>query len=388
MSDKTAQPIHIEIIDTGLIFRNPLPHVYARHAYFPSVLQLANGEMLASFTVGQAFESADLHTELARSFDQGVTWAHEGRLYPGTPDRATSDTCRLSHGADGEVIAYVIRHDRSRPDCGFVNPDNLGFVETEQLLFRSSDGGRTWSDPQTINPPLVGPAFEMTSPIVPLKGGTWLLPTCTWRGFDGYCPNGMKMVAFRSEDQGRTWPDYIDVMADARDIDIFWESKMVELADGRVLAAAWVYDREAGKDRDNHYAITRGAGIDSPFTEPRSCGLKGQTLNIMEIAPGRVLTVYRRTDVPGLWANISRIEGDQSVNESEHPLWGSGRTGLTAHSGNMAADFTALQFGAPSLIRMHSNEIFVCFWAVEGGVGNIRWIKLRMTESGSGPSDA
>ncbi|WP_135554827.1 sialidase family protein [Paenibacillus cymbidii] len=380
MSALSQSIANLEIVDTGIIYRNPLPYVYSRHAYFPSVIQLAGGDLLASFTVGQAFEAADLHTELSRSRDQGVTWEHEGRLYPGTADRVTSDTCRLSHGAHGEVIAYVIRHNRSRKDCGFVNPGNLGFVEVEQLLFRSSDEGRTWSEPQSIEPPLVGPAFEMTSPIVPLRSGTWILPTSTWKGFDGYCPNGMKMVAFRSEDQGRSWPAYTDVMADERDVDIFWESKMVELSDGRILAAAWVYDRQAGKDRDNHYAITRGKSIDSTFTEPRSCGLQGQTLNFMEISPGQVLTVYRRTDVPGLWANLSRIAGDEWVNESERPLWGSGQAGLTSNSGNMAADFIALRFGAPSLIRIDAGLIFVSFWAVEEGVGNIRWIKLRVID--------
>jgi len=93
---------------------------------------------------------------------------------------------------------------------------------------------------------------------------------------------------------------------------------------------------------------------------------------------GQVLTVYRRTDVPGLWANLSRIAVDEWVNESEHPLWGSGQAGLTSNSGNMAADFTALRFGAPSLIRIDAGLIFVSFWAVEEGVGNIRWIKLRV----------
>jgi len=374
----SEKKLELEIADTGLIYRNPLPHVYARNAYFPSVIQLADGDLLASYTIGQAFESADLHTELSRSRDQGATWEHEGRLYPGTTDRVTSETCRLSHGAEGEVIAYIIRHDRSRENYGFVNPDNLGFVEVEQLLFRSTDGGRTWSEPQLIEPPLEGPAFEMTSPIVPLRSGTWILPTCTWRGFDGYCPNGMKMVAFRSEDGGKTWPTYKDVMVDPQDNDIFWESKMVELSNGKILAAAWVYNQQADKDKENHYVITKDVGIDSPFTEPRSCGLQGQTLNFMEIEPGRVLTVYRRTDVPGLWANISRIDGDEWVNEAQYPLWGSGRSGLTSHSGNMAADFAVLRFGAPSLCRIGTGEIFVCFWAVEDMVSNIRWLKLRI----------
>jgi sialidase-1 len=377
---KTLLTNEIEIVDSGLIYRNPLPHVYSKQAYFPSVLQLENGEMLASFTIGQAFESRDLHTELSRSFDQGLTWELQGPLYPGTEDRVTTDTCRLSHGANGEIIAYVIRHERFREDYGFVNPDNIGFCEIEMLLFRSNDHGHHWSEPERIVPPLVGPAFEMNSSIVPLSDGTWLLPTSTWRGWDGYCPNGMKMVAFASRDQGQTWPNYLDVMVDKSNSNIFWESKMLELDDGRILAAAWVYNELESVDLDNHYVIgTRiGENDHTVFSGPSSCGLKGQTLQLFRLENGKVLTVYRRTDQPGLWANISRIEQEAWINEAQFPLWGTQRTQLTSHSGDMAANFAVLKFGAPAICRMESGLLFVSFWAVEDGVSNIRWIKLRI----------
>jgi hypothetical protein len=58
-------------------------------------------------------------------------------------------------------------------------------------------------------------------------------------------------------------------------VNIYWESKIIELSDGRLLSAAWVYDKQLKIDRDNHFVITRGAGVDSLFTEPRSWGLKG-----------------------------------------------------------------------------------------------------------------
>lgn len=370
----------IEIVDSGLIYRNPLPHVYSKQAYFPSVLQLQNGEMLASFTMGQAFESRDLHTELSRSLDQGLTWELQGPLYSGTEGRVTTDTCRLSHGVNGEIIAYVIRHDRFREDYGFVNPDNLGFCEIEMLLFRSADGGHHWSEPERIVPPLVGPSFEMNSSIVPLSNGTWLLPTSTWRGWNGDCPNGMKMVAFESSDQGKTWPTYLDVMADGRNINIFWESKILELTDGRILAAAWVYNEQECLDLDNHYVIGSPTGEEDRFvfTSPASCGLKGQTLQLFRLEDGKVLTVYRRTDKTGLWANISRIEREAWINEALFPLWGTQSTQLTSHSEDMAANFSVLKFGAPAICRLDSGLLFVSFWAVEDGVSNIRWIKLRI----------
>ncbi|HDY88312.1 MAG TPA: hypothetical protein ENH82_09410, partial [bacterium] len=61
-------------LKTGLIYRNPVPHIKSSHAYFPSVTVMANGEMLATFVLGEAFESVNLHTHIARSKDNGETW--------------------------------------------------------------------------------------------------------------------------------------------------------------------------------------------------------------------------------------------------------------------------------------------------------------------------
>ena len=160
----------VQVLDTGVIYRNPKPHVKAEHAYFPSVAVMTNGELLATMSLGQAFESPDSHTCVARSKDLGKTWSLEGRIYPGTKDRLTSDYCRITSMVDGEVVAFMARSDRTdHPDEGLANAANLGFCPTELLVLRSKDFGRTWTGPTNMNPPLVGPAFEMCCPIIPLS---------------------------------------------------------------------------------------------------------------------------------------------------------------------------------------------------------------------------
>ena len=105
----------------------------------------------------------------------------------------------------------------------------------------------------------------------------------------------------------------------------------------------------------------------------------GQTLTPLVLDDGRVLSVYRRTDKSGLWANISRMEGDEWINEEEKPLWGFGVEGLISQGSNMVKNFNVLRFGAPNVIRLHDGTIFVTFWAMEEYVSNIRWIKLKIT---------
>ncbi|MFD0960640.1 sialidase family protein [Paenibacillus chungangensis] len=367
----------IEVTGSGLIYSNPKPHVYSRHAYFPSVIQLKGRELLASFSIGQAFESADLRTNIARSVDGGKSWTLEGPICSETIDEDASYVSRLSHGADGEVVAFTIRHNRSRRDEGLVNPANLGFVEVELQLWRSRDGGRTWDGPEVIDPPLVGPSFEMTSPILPLQSGGWLLPTSTWRGWDGSCPNGMKAVAFCSFDNGVTWPVYSDVMKDPLGDKIYWESKIEQMGDGRLVAAAWVYDEKHGCDLPIHYAVGHLSEEGPVFGAARSTGMQGQTVCLLAMDEEQLLIVYRRTDQPGLWAALIHLEGEAWEVQAEAPLWG--RPGrLTGDSEDMAHNFAILKFGAPSICRLHDGELLVSFWASEDGLSSIRWVRLRI----------
>lgn len=367
----------LKSLQTGLIYRNPKPHVKSIHAYFPSVALLPNNELLATFDLGEAFESADNHVHLARSSDNGKTWRMEGRVYPGTKDRLTSDGARLTILPDGEAVIYMMRCDRSaHPDDGLANEKTLGFVPTELLLLRSRDGGHTWSDPAPLTPPLVGPSFELCCPIVPLRSGRWILPTATWPGWDGNCPNGIKMVALVSDDRGQSWPRYWNVMQEPKGRVFFWESKILELPDGRLLAVAWTYDDKAKKDRPNQYAISTDGG--ATWSPPRSTGLQGQTLTPILLPDGRILCVYRRMDKVGLWANVSRLDKDKWVNEAEAPLWGHGAAKLTATTKNMTHNFNVLRFGAPCIVRLRNGTLFVAFWCYEDCVSNIRWFKFKI----------
>jgi sialidase-1 len=367
----------IRNLGTGIIYRNPISHVHSVHAYFPSVVVMDNGEMLASLVLGEAFESPNCHAHIVRSTDGGESWQLEGRISADVPDRLTSDACRITAFPGGEVAAFMIRADRTEhPDEGLTSHETLGFVPTELLLLRSGDYGRTWGEPQPLHPPLVGPSFEMCCPITPLRDGRWILPTSTWHDWEGNCPNGLQMLAMVSEDRGASWPAYWTVMRDPDQHIIYWESKVIELPDGRLLAAAWAYDKDAAKDLPNQYALSADGG--KTWSAPRSTGLIGQTLTPFALDDGRVLCVYRRMDQAGLWANLSHLEGDVWVNDDAAPLWGAQAQGLTGSSANMAQNFNVLRFGAPCIARLADGVIFTAFWCYEDCVSVIRWFTLQI----------
>ena len=367
----------MEVVDGGIIYRNPKPHVRSRHAYFPSVVNLGDGELLCSFVLGEAFESADCRVFLARSHDNGATWALEGRMLP-EPAGVFSESCRIMRCKDGSLVADVFRYDRRRPNQGLTNPETLGFVETQILIFRSADKGRTWTGPEEVKPPLVGPEFELCSPVVELEDGKWLLPTSTWSAWDGANPTGMKAIAFMSDDHGKSWLQYVDVMDGIKDSVIYWEQKIVELQPGRLLAVAWAYDEANKKSLPNAYCISENSG--QSFSERCDTALAGETPTIIPLNGEEALCVYRRVDEPGLWAaEISVKDGNWETGQ-QLALWGAPSILTAECSENRSEQFGVLRFGAPCAVRLDNGDIFIAFWCVEDCVSNIRSFRLRLVQ--------
>ncbi len=364
-------------LQTGVLYRNPQPHLKSRHAFFPSVAQLRDGELVATYMLGEAFEAVDNRVHLSHSTDGGETWTADGPIVDDLAGQLVSESGRITFTPSGELIALLHRHDRNdHPDEGLANPETLGFVPTQFDVARSADGGRTWTRPKRITPPLVGPSFELCCPITILSDGRWLLPTSTWRGWNGDFPNGDRMLAFVSTDEGKTWPQYIDVMRHERGEMMYWESKIVEFPDGRLLAVAWVYDNANSCDLPNHYAVSHDGG--ATWSAPKSTGLAGQTMTPLVLPDGRFISVYRRMDRPGLWCQLAHWDGDDWINDDAQPLWGQDSAGLTQSDDSMVSNFQVLRFGAPCLLQLADGHIFLAFWCYEDCVGIIRWFRFRV----------
>jgi len=366
--------MEIRTLGSGLVWRNPKPHVASRNAYFPSVAWLGGHRIACTMAIGQAFEAADVHSWVALSEDDGATWVLRGELLPYA--EGWSDACRITALPGGGLAAILHLQDRrAHPDEGLANPANMGFVPTSLRILRSADG-RSWGKAEELRPPVEGPSFEICAPIVVLSDGRWVLPTSTWRGWDGACPGGMRMVAFVSSDKGATWPVCWEVMDGTAEGVIHWESKIAQLSDGRLLAVAWAFDEKASKDLPNRFAVSRDGG--AHWSPPLSTGLLGQTMAVAPLPDGGVLAVYRRTDKSGLWAETAAVEGERWVRRAEAPLWGAHASGLTAHGQNMVENFNVLRFGAPSLVTMPDGTFLCAFWCYEDCVSGIRWIRLAV----------
>ena len=365
----------IECTATGLVYRNSKPHLRSIHAWHPTVVRLEDGSMVCAFDLGQAVESLDYGSYVTHSSDGGRTWSPPAAIFKETVQRPSTHSVRISRTRDGTVLGWGARFYRDEhPDEGLTNRANLGYVPTELILLKSSDGGRSWEGPRPIQPPLVGPSFEICHPVLELADGRWLAPVGTWKNWKGEAPNGMKAIALMSCDRGETWPEYVNVMDEYRDQVIHFEQSITRLVDGRLLAVAWALHEPSGKSRPTPYALSQDG---RSFSQPRLTGMRGQTAKITCLPDGRVLCLYRRDDQPGLWANLSRIEGDNWVNLSEALLWQGAVSGMTGNAPR-AEELSRLKFGFPNMVVLPEGDVFAVFWCCEDSVHNIRWLRIRV----------
>lgn len=363
----------IEVLDQGIVYRNPKPYLRAIHAWHPSLVALGEHHLLAAFDLGQAVEALDYATYTSRSVDGGHTWSPPQPLLIDPVARPSTHSVRIGKVGGGELVGFGGRYYRDDPNEGLVNRANLGYVPMDLILLRSSNEGQTWQGPQTIQPPVVGPSFEICHRIVELRDGRWLAPTHHWRGWQGEAPEGMKAIALVSQDRGQTWPEALQVCDLYRDGMFSWEQGLTPLADGRLLAVVWCYDERAGRSQPNRYVVAEDG---QTFGEPRENGLQGETAKLMTLPDGRVLCLYRRLDRPGLWAQLVEIEGQQWRNLEELALWTGPRSGMLGQQ--IAGDeLSALKFGFPSLALLDSGDVFVVFWCVEDCLHIVRWMRLR-----------
>lgn len=361
-------------VDTGLVYRNPRPHLYAKHAIHPSLAFLGGKEVLVSFDIGQGPESMDYRTYVSRTTDLGKTWTQPARILNETTLRPSVHTVRIGGLSDGSLIAMGIRAYRDDPDGDLVNRANLGYVDSDVIALYSHDKGHSWQGPMTIKPPLVGPQWEVCHRVLELADGRVLWPTSTWRDWNGKQPNGIKAVAFVSHDKGKTFPDYVEVIDQTKKHTWSWEQGMTQLPDGRLVSVVWSFNEKTGRSLPTQYMVSEDG---KKFSAGKPTGLHGQTAKLLALPDGRILCVYRRDDKPGLWVNVSRLEKNKWINLEEAPLWQGASSGMTG-KGNNTDELSGLRFGFPSMTMLPDGSIFLVFWAMEDCVQGIRWIKLRV----------
>lgn len=356
----------MKALHRGVIYENPLPQLRSRQSIFPSLLQLPDGDILASHAIGEAFESVDARSYLSISRDGGRSFALLGPMF--TEKEALphhSESCKLTLLPDGRLCALGYAYDRQNPSLPLGNPETGGLLEDLVFISYSSDDGRHWSPWQSIDCAW-GPHVEASAPLTLLCDGSWVSPITGFPDWEGNLTGRLCGRLLRSDDQGASWSDDVLCMAFPGDEITCYEQRLCQLDSGALVCIGWNENVVTGQRLSNHFTLSTDGG--RSFSAPRSTGVMGQASSVCALGGEKLLALHalrRDTDAPGIYAHIVDLSKERWDIQEEYLLWAPDAP--VRRDKSMAEIFAFLRFGQPSAIRLADGNALCCFWLQEDG---------------------
>lgn len=374
----------MRILDRGTIFDASAAPPEARFCTFPSLVQLADGRLVAAFRTGSSKDSADEDVHVMVSDDEGNTWQTVfegfGEFPPGSGGRIRGMALTpLGH----RLVASLLWVDHSDPTLPLASPQTQGLLPTRVLLAWSEDDGRSWSMPQEV-PLAPHKGNATTGSILILKDGRLALPYEAWKEYNDPSP-GLHHAALRlSADGGATWSGPAIIAHDPHGRVLYWDQRLtVDSETGKLLAMFWTHDRQAQRDLDIH--IAWGLPDSLTWSTPVSTGIAGQICAPLALGNGRVFAAYvHRHHPPSLRAVLSDDFGQTWTAAEELVFYEKRRGGQESGMGGPRdfgdywADMNVWTFGHPVPLLLSDGDVMVAYYAGDETAMGIHWVRIGL----------
>jgi hypothetical protein len=312
------------------------------------------------------------------SCDGGATWEEAYPIWPHLQG-AFSIFCSVSRAPSGCLFLYGIRFPISAQGEPFWSDQTQGMKENHLIWARSSDGGRTWTEPTVIPMPIPGSA-EAPGPLCITRTGRWLVCYAPYNTFDpAVAVDRNQIVLLHSSDNGNSWR-HTSMLRFAEADSGGAEAWVVELAGGQLLGACWQVGYAKGQEFPNPYALSSDGG--ETWTPVRSTGIWGQSISLGALPDGRALLVYnqRKHGEPGVWLAVARPTESDFGLETNQIVWRAERT--TQHDSSAEhSEWADFAFGEPSVTVAPDGALLVTFWRLQPSGQGIGYVKLRLDET-------
>ncbi len=356
----------MKVINSSVIYENPLPQLASRQSFFPFLCELNDGTIAAAIVIGQAFESVDSSTYISFSKDRGLTWSKPVRMFEEcNDDSALTDYCKIATLPDGRIVAMGYTYLRDNPDLPIGNSENGGTLDDFVFFSISEDNGKTFSKMTHIDCAW-GPHVEASAPITVLKDGSWITPITGFPDWDGKMHGKLCGRALRTFDEGKTWNDDSVCMDFGDDEITCYEQRMCQLESGTIICIGWNENAKTGERLYNHYTASFDNG--KTWTKPVSTGILGQASSVCALGGEKLLALHavrRDTDRPGIYACIVDFsEKKWNITEKE-VVWEPDFQ--IKKDEKMAEIFSFLKFGQPGAILLSDGDILMSHWYAKDG---------------------
>jgi Neuraminidase (sialidase) len=298
------------------------------YAAFPDICRLSNGDLFCVFYSGYGHVSKP-NTQWPKggrimavcSSDSGKSWSKPLVIIDTAQDDRDPSVTSLK---DGTVLLnwFALHQD-----------------QVAILLARSTDQGKTWSEPMTLD--LHSPyPFACSTPIRQLPDGSLILGL--------YHEDAKKNLAFgatvKSYDGGKTWTD-LALIGEKSGVFLDAETDVMTLKDGTLLAAL------RSSKADMHYAQSNDGG--KRWGQVHSFGFKGHCPYFLRHRTGVILLAHRMPATSLHWSN------------DEGKTW----------QGPVQID--SLGGAYPSMVELPNGDVY-CVYYEEGKGSSIRGVKLQV----------
>jgi Neuraminidase (sialidase) len=316
--------------------RAPHATVVSGGGYFPVLIRLNNGTLMAVLRGGAPHIGIKGRLDIVTSQDGGKTWSAPRTVVDGPEDDRNPALGQLKNG--DIVLAYAILHGYDSTGLKLSSDRTVRRADGVYVI-RSSDNGKTWTRPERSESTFAlekkDGSLSPYGKIVQLEDGTALMSVY----YQFPDQRGHQDYVFRSHDNGKTWGEPVLIG------EHYNETGLLTLPGGRVLAAL-------RSEHGGHLAIAAskdgGKTWSTPVEVTRDNEHPG---DLILLRSGDILLTYGERNKPfGVETILSHDKG---------------KTWDIASKTVLAGDAASTDCGYPSSVQLPNGSIVTVYYQVD-----------------------